>query len=167
MKRRLVAVLGLLVAACACGHSRALAVQQIAFEVERAPDGAKYPTQVIESYSLGAGGRLDYFAYFAMPLQMNHTDRVRWESREAGAKVLALAGALLGGAAAQPVADSQPPSSEPEQYKVELASDGATSTFVVVRGSPAFARLDAAFRDLIAKFESANGRPLLPGDLPQ
>jgi hypothetical protein len=146
----------------------------VAIEHERGADGARYPNWVKESYRLESDGVLDYTAYFGgMPIEMNHMDGVRWEAGEAGRAVIDVVDAIVADpalfAALVPVPDDGPaPSCPPPCYRLGLSQDDGDYSFVLPdRNTRAFDALDAAFSALLAAFESATGRPLRPGDLPQ
>lgn len=149
-------------------------VEAIALEIERQPDGARYPNYVKESYELGGDGFLDYFAYFGgIPIHMNHTDRERWDAGEHGRRVLETMRSIV--ATPERLAEvtllsdgTAEPADLQGVYRVRLERDHSDSTVVLRdRGTRAFALLDAAFSAMLAAFEQSSGRPLRPGDLPQ
>jgi hypothetical protein len=143
-------------------------VREIAVTVWREPDGKKYPNQVKESYVVDKSGRLEYTAYFGgMPTDMNHMDSVEWTSAE-GRALVELAARLANEGAWKPVRDDESPPEGAGVYVVGVTRDHADSTQVASdEKSPAWRKLDAAFRALVAKFERETRRPKKPADLPQ
>jgi len=168
---------GVLMAAAADGPgSRKPApytVRVVSFEIEREPDGKRYPNQVRERFSLEKDGRLRYSAYFGgMPMEMNHNDSVDWPAAEAGRKVLetALRLANEGAPGLKDLPDDAPTPAVTASglYTIGVTRAGGDSTKVIVDSkSKAWAELDAAFAAMVGRFEAATGRPKKPGDLPQ
>jgi hypothetical protein len=143
-------------------------VQEILVRVWREPDGKKYPNQVKETYAVEKSGRLKYTAYFGgMPTNMNHMDGVEWASAE-GKALVELAARLANEGALRKVRDDEPVPEGAGVYIVGVRKNDADSTQVASDNkSAAWQELDAAFRALVAKFESATGRPKKPTELPQ
>ncbi|MBN1770883.1 MAG: hypothetical protein JXB32_06480 [Deltaproteobacteria bacterium] len=149
-------------------------IRVVAVELERQPDGERYPNWVRESYRLESDGVLDYSAYFGgMPIEMNHMDGIEWEAGATGQAVFDAVLAVLDDPARfaelTPVPDDGPePTCLRPCYRIGLSRADGDHTFVLGdRETPALAELETAFAALIAAFESATGRPLSPGDLPQ
>ena len=150
-------------------------VRVIALEVEHDPDGARYTSWVQERYELEADGSFDYSAYFGgMPIEMNHNDGVQdWDAGEPGRAVLGAVRAILADperlAELTPEPDDGPAPGCPGRcYHLGVEDERGDSTFLLgENGGRAHELLDGAFSALIAAFESATGRPLTPGQLPQ
>jgi hypothetical protein len=147
---------------------------EIAFEINRQPDGGRYPNYVQERFALGSDSFLDYSAYFGgMPIEMNHNDGVRWDAGEHGRAVFDAARSILADPALfaelTALSDDVPdPWPEPGFYKLQVERDRGEYSFLLQdRSTRAFGILDAAFAAMLSAFESATGRPLSPGDLPQ
>ena len=148
--------------------------QAVVFEIERQPDGGRYPSYVKERFALGSDSFLDYSACFGgMPIEMNHNDSVRWDAGEHGLAVFDAVRAILADPAlfADLIAlpdDAPDPWSTPGFYKVRVERDEVDFSYVLQeRSTRAFGILDAAFGAMVSEFENSRGRPLRPGDLPQ
>lgn len=149
-------------------------IRGVGLEIERQPDGDKYPLYLKEHYQLDSQGLLHYHAYFGgMPLHMNHTDSTTWQTGEHGKQVLlVLSGifheaTLLAELALLPD-DAPQPAPGKNAYTIAVTRDQADSTFVIKNQTgQALQQLEVAFTAMVGAFERSTGRPLKATDLPQ
>ena len=147
-------------------------IRTIIHEVERPPDGNKYPNRTREYYKLDSNGVIHYSAYFGgIPLNMNHNDSLDWNAGEPGRRLLETAARLVGGRVEGVVDmrddDSPPYPSELGYFMLGVTLSQADSSKLITKSdSPAWHELAAAFSAVRLEFEKATGRPLTPGSLP-
>lgn len=144
-------------------------IRGVSWQVERQPDGQKYPSYVKESYELTSSGLLNYTAYFGgMPTEMNHMDSVQWKVGESGRKVFAAVAALLTDPASGLKELPGDRSAPFGAYLVQLTRDHADSTrYIDDPKSRAWTVVEKVLRVLRLDFEQTTGRPKKPGELPQ